>query len=170
MLAFLDSKAGETVLAQSSGEGQSNDAPTVRSVIGAGVTVRGDIEGVGELVIEGRVVGKVETGGLLVGEHAEIEGPVSVEVIDVCGRVSGSVQATSVHLRSTARVDGDVSYKTLRVDAGARFSGRCVVIEAEQDKVVSITRPDPPEEKASATEELAGMAARLRRVVEPRGV
>lgn len=156
-------------MAQSAGDGQSNDAPTVRSVIGAGVTLRGDIEAPGELVIEGRVVGKVEAGGLLVGEHAEIEGPVTVEVIDVCGRVSGSIQAGTVHLRSTARVDGDVSYKSLRVDAGARFSGRCVVVEAEQDKVVSIGRPEPQEEKASPSEELAGMAARLRRVVEPRG-
>ena len=143
-------------------------APETRSVIGAGVTIRGDVEGACELHLEGRVIGKVAVTGLLVNETAEIEGSITAEVLDVFGRIDGPIEAGSVHLRSTAVLESDISYTSLQVDPGARISGRFTYSDSNAAKVVSFGRGEGSEPRNEAAEELVGMATRLRRVMEPK--
>lgn len=147
------------------GHGPDQDA---RSIIGPGVTIRGDVEGPCELHLEGRVIGRVAVSGLLVAERAEIEGPVQAEAVDVSGRITGALEAGHVHLRATAVVESDITYTSLQMDAGARLSGRVTYVDAKAAKVISIGRGDAGDMRSEAAEELAGMAGRLRRAMEPK--
>lgn len=152
---------------QKSTEERAGAPAETRSIIGAGVTIRGDVEGACELHLDGRIIGRVAVAGLLVSEKAEIEGPVSAEAVDVSGRVSGPIEAASVHLRATAVVESDITYTSLQVDPGARFSGRASFSDASAAKVVNLTRGEG-DGRNEAADELTGMATRLRRAIEPR--
>ena len=138
------------------------------TVIAPGMTINGDIDGSGELHLGGRITGKVRVTTLLVGESAEIDGAVAAEAVDVLGRITGPVEAGSVHLRATAVIDGDITYSSLKVDVGARISGRINYNDAGTAKVINIGRGDSSEPRNEAAEELLGLATRLRRATEPR--
>ena len=153
--------------------GQTEQAAGGRTstVIGADVMIRGDIEGPTDLHLQGRVTGKVAVMGLVVDEGAEIEGTVSAEAVSISGRVNGSIEAKAVHLTSTARVDGDVTYASLQVEAGARLTGRCSFFEAAEQNVVRFAEPasrdaDTKPELTESGQELVRLAARLRRAAE----
>ena len=99
---------------------------TPNSVLGPDLAIRGGIEGRGDIHLQGRAWGDVKVEGLLVGEAAELEGSVIANVVEVRGRVTGSITANSVRLLPSARVDGDITYEVLQIEAGATFEGRCI--------------------------------------------
>jgi cytoskeletal protein CcmA (bactofilin family) len=96
------------------------------SVIEAGLAVRGGVETRGRLHINGEVSGDVRVERLVVAEAASLEGTVEAVVIEVYGRVTGTLKGKDVRLHATAHVDADITYETLTVEPGARFEGRCV--------------------------------------------
>ena len=106
-------------------------------LIGAGTSVRGDIEFVGGLRIDGKVEGNVSTaegqaGTLVISEHARVDGEIRVSHIVVNGTVNGPVTASDyLELQPKARVTGDVSYKTLEMHVGAVIQGRLNHAQAE---------------------------------------
>lgn len=106
-------------------------------LIGAGTAVRGDIEFVGGLRIDGRVEGNVSTadgqaGTLVISEQARVDGEIRVSHIVINGTVNGPVSASDyLELQPKARVTGDVSYKTLEMHVGAVIQGRLNHAQAE---------------------------------------
>lgn len=142
-----------------------------RTVIAADVVVRGDIEGPTDLHVEGRILGKVTVAGVVLEESAEIDGPVTAEAAVIAGTVTGPVIAKAVHVKATARIEGDVSYATLQIEAGARLSGRLIITDESADNVAKLADSASrgskvrPEADASS-QELVRMAARLRRAVD----
>ena len=138
------------------------------TIVGAGVVVRGDIEGPTDLHVHGTVLGKVVVTGLVLEDHAEIDGPVIAEAVVISGHVNGSVQAKAVHVKSTARIEGDVTYTTLQVEAGARLSGRLILsddaeIGANSAQDASVRGSTSRSELTDSGQELVRMTARLRR-------
>lgn len=104
------------------------------SVLGPDLNIRGGIEGRGEIQLQGRAWGDVKVERLIVAEPAELEGSVAANVVEVRGRVKGAIEAHSVRLLASARVEGDITYETLEIEAGAQFEGRCVRAASSQAK------------------------------------
>jgi cytoskeletal protein CcmA (bactofilin family) len=96
------------------------------SVVEAGLLVRGGLETRGRLHIHGEVSGEVRVERLVVSEAGSLEGAVEAVVIEVHGRVTGSLKGKDVRLHAGARVEADITYETLTIEPGARFEGRCV--------------------------------------------
>lgn len=94
------------------------------SLIAEGVVIRGDITTDGEMQLDGAVEGDVTAGRLTIGETGAVTGTVKADIVDVRGRVSGSISARQVRLLSSARVDGDITQSELAIEAGAHFVGR----------------------------------------------
>lgn len=113
------------VFRRKGGASASAGAPEVHppSIIGADLNIVGDLDGHGELHIEGRVDGNVRANSLTVGEKGHIEGRVQVETLNVLGTIRGSVRAKFVFLFKTAVVIGDVSHERLEIQAGAVVDG-----------------------------------------------
>jgi predicted acyltransferase (DUF342 family) len=64
---------------------------------------------------------------LTIGTDGIIEGSVRVDSLVLNGAVTGDVTANErVELGSTAKVDGNVVYKTLQMAEGARVNGRLI--------------------------------------------
>ncbi len=108
----------------------------VPSLLGAGLTVTGDLSTEGEMQIDGTVEGDVNAGKLTVGAHARINGDIRAREVVIRGAVRGSITADGVHLALTAKVSGDIVWhKMLGVETGAYFNGQC----KHSDKPLEVT-------------------------------
>ncbi|GIX34789.1 MAG: cell shape determination protein CcmA [Lysobacteraceae bacterium] len=110
---------------------------SVETLIGAQVTVRGDIHFSGGLYLEGTVHGGIhaEEGAadahLTVAEKGVVHGEVRVPVVVVNGQLEGDVHASErVELGPRARIQGNVHYKVVEMAAGAMITGRMIHTEA----------------------------------------
>lgn len=103
--------------------------PKAASLISEDITIEGGITGEGELHVDGVIRGDVHVGKLTIGEGAHIEGTASAEVIEVRGRMIGSITAKAVRLCPTAHVDGDITHEQLAIENGAFFQGRSLKLQ-----------------------------------------
>ncbi len=95
------------------------------SIISADMSIRGDLNGGGDLQIEGKVFGKIDVGHLVVAEGGSVEGEIIAKAVRISGQMVGSIQAGSVTLTPTARVQGDIHHDVLAIEAGAQLEGQC---------------------------------------------
>jgi cytoskeletal protein CcmA (bactofilin family) len=101
---------------------RSSSAP---SIISADLVVNGTLTSSGDIQIDGKVEGNVNSTGLVIGDKAFIEGDVMAEDVTVRGRVKGSIRARKVLLASTCHVEGDILHEAFAVETGAFFEGNC---------------------------------------------
>lgn len=108
------------------------DASRLASLLAQDTVVRGDVTFTGGLRIDGRVegnvVGKADARGLLVlSEKGVIVGTVKAHDAVINGRVEGDLEvAHYLELQDGARVTGNISYRTLKLDCGAVVDGKLV--------------------------------------------
>lgn len=94
--------------------------------IGKSITISGDLTGEEDLVIEGKVEGKVTlpNSQLTIGQTGTIKAEVQAKSVVVIGRVAGNVRGTErVEIQATGIVDGDVIAPKLIVAEGAVLNG-----------------------------------------------
>ena len=138
----------------------SSSAP---SIISADLTIKGNMSSNGDIQIDGKIDGDVESKSLTIGEGAEVNGTLSCERVRVCGKVSGEIRANSVVLARSAKVDGDIAHKTLEIEAGASLQGGVRQLESapapkakkaaespKGDNVSSISEVKPNGQSSSA--------------------
>lgn len=97
-----------------------------RASIGRSITIRGEVTGDEDLLIEGRVDGSVDLKqhSVTVGAEGLVKAGITGRVVTVEGTVEGDLRAEEVVvLRSTARVQGDVTAPRLVLEDGASFRG-----------------------------------------------
>ena len=96
-----------------------------RLYIGEGVTIKGEISVPDTLVVCGSLEGDVSVGNLVVGETGAIKGRITVaENAEISGKVFEKLEVKCLLiLRSTGRVDGNISYGLLQIEQGASIAG-----------------------------------------------
>ncbi len=119
------------------------------SVIASDLLIKGGIEGRGEIQLQGKAWGDVKVERLMVGESAMLEGSVEAVVVEVRGKVTGSITARQVRLLASAKVEGDITYEQLSIDNGAHFEGRCIKSTTKSEGPLPL--PAPAAEPAPAT-------------------
>ncbi len=115
------------------------------SVIGADITVTGDIEATVDLLIEGRVNGNVRCQTLLLGESSSIKGNIYAERVRISGFVEGSVETRDLAIESSGSVTGDVSYARLKVATGGNIEGTMKCKREGEQKLKLVETPAEPE-------------------------
>jgi cytoskeletal protein CcmA (bactofilin family) len=111
--------------------------------IGKSITIKGDLTGNEDMVIEGKVDGKVDlpNNQLTVGANGTVQAEVNAKSVVIVGRVSGNVNGTErVELQATGIVEGDVNAPRLVVAEGAVLNGAIHMTKQEG----SAERPQPP--------------------------
>ena len=93
--------------------------------IGSKTTVRGQVSGKQDLVVEGRVEGHIDLQShLTVEEGGSVEAEVEVQIATLRGEVRGPVTAArSLVVEASARVAGKLKAPAIAIADGARFSG-----------------------------------------------
>lgn len=94
------------------------------SVIGADLSITGNLESTGELHIEGAVQGDIQAGRIVVGEQANVTGSLVADEIVIRGNVQGLIRGNHVTFQAASRVEGDVYHKSLTIEQGAYFEGK----------------------------------------------
>ncbi len=93
------------------------------SVIGIDLTVSGDLRGVGDVQIDGRVEGAISSRSVTITESGHMEGQIYAETVHVGGSVHGPIEAVDVTVAKTARIVGTVAHNQLTVESGATIEG-----------------------------------------------
>ena len=94
------------------------------SVLGADVTVTGNISAGVDLHLDGRVDGDVSCASLVQGAGSVIRGAVSADSARLAGTVDGSINAKELVIQASARITGDVTYEKLTIEPGGQVDGR----------------------------------------------
>ena len=96
-----------------------------QTIIGPETRVVGEIRGEEDILVQGRVEGRMAlTSELTIEEGAIVQADVEARVVLISGAVVGNVTATeSVRLTSKARVVGDLTSPRVVIEAGAAYRG-----------------------------------------------
>lgn len=119
-----------------------NGGETKLSIVAEGTTVRGDFETVGNLRVDGKIIGNIfSSANVAIGKGGSVEGNITAAMVKISGRVQGNLEVSGrLILDATAVLIGEVKTKLLSVEEGAVFNGKMTMEEglgSETMKAVS---------------------------------
>ncbi len=112
--------------------------------IGKSISIKGDLTGNEDLVIEGTVEGKIDlpNNQLTIGANGSVRAQVSAKTVIIVGSVAGNVSGTErVEIQATGVVDGDVAAPRLIVAEGAVLNGAISMTEKKGSATASRVIP-----------------------------
>lgn len=152
------------------------DTDCSHSVIDALLSINGDLESEGDVIVNGRVCGNITCKTLIVGADASIKGGILADQAVIRGKIKGIIRAGNVRIESAARIEGDIYHSTLSLEEGAIFQGasRCrkdpksIDIGTERQvaelnkaaEMMAQDRPENGEHAVASTPPLAELGAR----------
>ncbi len=97
------------------------------NMIKAGTEISGDIKCKGDIRIDGKLTGSLETEGrLVVGESGRIEGDIDCKNADLSGSVKAKINVHELlSLKAACNLEGEISTNKLHIEPGASFTGNC---------------------------------------------
>jgi len=99
--------------------------PGMKSTIAAGMTVKGDIQGDGELRLAGMVEGNITLNGtFFILKSGELKGEATAEHVIIEGKLAGKIRAKGrIEIRSEASVLGHIVCQGIAIAEGAYVDG-----------------------------------------------
>jgi len=118
-----------------------------------GTTITGDVVCDGNIRIDGILNGNLSAKGkVVIGPNGVIDGELNCQNADISGTVKAKVTvAELLTLKSTAKLNGDISTNKLSIEPGANFSGACSMGGIVKD----FAKHGAGSEKRNAQEKLA---------------
>jgi Integral membrane protein CcmA involved in cell shape determination len=110
--------------------GKVFDDVSIKTIIGQGSSIKGNLFVSGVMRIDGDVAGDVVSNNcVMIGENARICGNITATSVISRGLVKGNILSeTEVRLFSSAVVLGDVFTKKINIQDGVLFEGRCFAV------------------------------------------
>jgi len=118
-----------SIFGKSGSPSPDKEAPrheTRSALVGPKVRIQGELTGDEDVVLEGRVDGRVHLSkGFRVGPHGEVRGDVHAHVVSIAGKVWGDVSADErVELLPSGSLEGNIRAPKIVISEGAQFKGR----------------------------------------------
>ena len=122
-----------------------------KNVLNSDVEIKGNLKFTGELTLEGKLEGEVQTDGLLnLGDSAVVNGNINAQSVVVRGKVNGNIYAKEkIEIKAKAELFGDIRATKLVVEEGVTFVGKT---EVNPNKVTPTAAPARPGEAAKFPE------------------
>ena len=94
-------------------------------MIGPNIRIQGELSGDEDLVVEGRVEGKISvTKGLRIGPQAQVNAEVKAHHVVIAGRLVGNVVAAErVEILPSGILEGNIRSPKIAIAEGAQFKG-----------------------------------------------
>jgi cytoskeletal protein CcmA (bactofilin family) len=118
--------------------------PPIRTLIGEGTVIQGELRFTEGLRIDGEVHGDVVATGegssiLVISEKARVLGTVKAAHVIINGSVCGPVHSDELlELQPKARIVGDVRYEVLEMHQGATIDGELRPLKAEEKPALKL--------------------------------
>lgn len=108
-------------------KGKYPDPTSQQNRISEGTVIIGDITSKGGFRIDGTVEGIVSTPNkVVIGKKGSVKGTLTCNDADIEGVVNGKVQIDNLlSIKSTAKIEGEVTVGKLAVEPGATFNASC---------------------------------------------
>ncbi len=123
------------------------------SIIAAGLSIEGKINGNGHVRVAGKFKGDIQVeGNLHIDSGARVEGQVRAGEVIVSGELGGNIEgAKRVELQQGGTITGDVKAGSLTVAPGSRMRGAVDFGFDDRSAASGCRRPPPPCSGAVAT-------------------
>lgn len=104
-----------------------NDEKQSINMLGAGTTIKGDIQSNGDFRVDGTLIGSIHSKGkIVIGETGNVDGEIVCNNADISGKVKAQISVSELlTLKSTAKLSGEITTNKLSIEPGAKFSGTC---------------------------------------------
>jgi cytoskeletal protein CcmA (bactofilin family) len=118
--------------------------PPLRTLIGEGTVMQGEIRFSDGLRIDGEVVGDIIAIGdkrtlLVISEKAKVTGKIRAGHVIINGLVQGPVESEDLlELQPKARIVGDVKYEALEMHQGATINGELHPMKADDKPALKL--------------------------------
>lgn len=118
--------------------------PLIRTLIGEGTVITGDIRFADGLRVDGEVIGNISAMGegrsmLIISDKAKVTGKVRAGHVIINGAVSGPVVAEDLlELQPKARIVGDVRYQALEMHQGATIDGELHPLSSDEKPALKL--------------------------------
>ena len=112
----------------------------VHTMIGPDAKIKGPINLEQGIIIYGQVYGDVITrGSIRIAKDGMVEGNVRGSNIILGGTIIGHVKSEgSATLKKTSKLKGDISYRKLHIEDGAKFEGQCdLILDSGNGKILN---------------------------------
>ncbi len=95
--------------------------------IAKGTTFEGNIESMGNIRVDGVIVGNIKCKAKIVmGESSVVEGNIISQNAEIAGEVKGLIEVTDLLvLKPTGIINGDIIANKMVVESGGAFNGQC---------------------------------------------
>lgn len=105
----------------------------VHSMIGAEMRIDGDVTLKGGLIVYGTINGNITTDGpVRIATSGAVTGDIKASDIHLNGKVTGDVfVANRVVLGHQSTLAGDLVYRSLLIEEGAQFEGKCDLVTSD---------------------------------------
>jgi cytoskeletal protein CcmA (bactofilin family) len=130
-------------------------ADRVTSVLGPGITWKGNLRGSGGVRIEGAFEGDISLRGMvIIGETGRVTCEnLRANIVIIAGNVNGSITAEKLDIRSSGRVWGDVVVVALATEEGAFLRGQVRMEEKIDFQFEPASEPSTGDGSANETVE-----------------
>jgi cytoskeletal protein CcmA (bactofilin family) len=115
-------------------------------MIGPSIVIKGEVTGEEDLLIQGKVEGKISLNGnqVTVGESGEVRADIFAKVIQINGKVIGDITANEkVIISKSGNVHGNVIAPRVLLEDGAMFKGSIDMDPAGVGKAAVVAQAVP---------------------------
>jgi cytoskeletal protein CcmA (bactofilin family) len=105
-------------------------------VVGVNTTIKGEILGDEDVLVEGNVEGQIRiTRDLQVGPGGKVKATISARSVSVSGEVTGDCEASNrVEIQATGRLTGNIRAPKIIIAEGAMFRGNSDMSGRKDDR------------------------------------
>jgi cytoskeletal protein CcmA (bactofilin family) len=118
--------------------GNPVDTRRENATIGPSISIKGDLTGEEDLVIQGRVEGKVDLkqNSVTIGKNGRVKADIYGKLVTIEGEVVGNLFGQDqIIIRGTGNVLGNVSAPRISIEDGAKFKGSIDMDGSSGDKL-----------------------------------
>ncbi len=127
-------------------ERDDGDAPRERAVLGSSIAVTGELSGGEDLLVQGRVEGKIDLGKhtVTIGRSGKVVADIYAKSIHVEGEVTGNLYGSEqIYVHKTAAVQGNLVSPRVALEDGCKVKGN-IDTEPQTGERPRATRPGLP--------------------------
>ena len=97
----------------------------------------GNYFGSGDLILSGTFIGTIKIDKLTINENGSFVGNISAQEIIVKGNIKADISTEKLHVMSSGKVEGDLLYRSLKIDEGGYLNSSKVVKMSDQKTLKS---------------------------------
>jgi cytoskeletal protein CcmA (bactofilin family) len=124
-------------------------AGEVHTLIGKGSEFEGKLTFEGQVRIDGKFSGQINTKDVLViGEGARVQAEINAGTVIINGVVEGNIRAVQlIELHQPGKVKGNLETPSLSIDRGVVFEGSCKMEGVKGGATAGVLPPELPPKK-----------------------